>query len=119
MTVWESMVNSWENFSLELMTRGSRVCTRVPDIVKEAERALGGKFKYVARTCPRCGGYLGIVLRVPGGNTPLQAINDIAWSAAIDSLRYSCEQRVSPAGHGCSSFTSVADSRFVGGVDHA
>ena len=30
---------------------------------------------YLARPCPRCNGYLGIVLREPGRNTPLQAIN--------------------------------------------
>jgi hypothetical protein len=31
--------------------------------------------KYLAHPCPRCKGYLGIVLRAPGRNTPLQAIN--------------------------------------------
>ena len=30
---------------------------------------------YLARACPRCNGYLGIVLREPGRNTPLRAIN--------------------------------------------
>lgn len=30
---------------------------------------------YLARACPRCNGYLGIVLREPGRNTPLMAIN--------------------------------------------
>ena len=30
---------------------------------------------YLARPCPKCNGYLGIVLREPGRNTPLQAIN--------------------------------------------
>ena len=31
--------------------------------------------KYLARNCPRCNGYLGIVLREPGRNVPLQAVN--------------------------------------------
>ena len=31
--------------------------------------------KYLARSCPRCNGYLGVVLREPGRNVPLQAVN--------------------------------------------
>ena len=31
--------------------------------------------RYLARSCPRCNGYLGIVLREPGRNVPLQAVN--------------------------------------------
>ena len=31
--------------------------------------------RYLYRNCPRCAGYLGIVLREPGRNTPLQAVN--------------------------------------------
>jgi len=31
--------------------------------------------RYLCRDCPRCDGYLGIVLREPGRNTPLQAVN--------------------------------------------
>jgi hypothetical protein len=31
--------------------------------------------RYLFRSCPRCAGYLGIVLREPGRNTPLQAVN--------------------------------------------
>ena len=30
---------------------------------------------YLARSCPKCGGYLGIVLREPGRNTPVRAVN--------------------------------------------
>jgi hypothetical protein len=30
---------------------------------------------YLARPCPRCNGYLGIVLREPGRNTSLRGIN--------------------------------------------
>ena len=30
---------------------------------------------YVARPCPRCNGYLGIVLREPGRNVPVRAVN--------------------------------------------
>ena len=30
---------------------------------------------YLARPCPRCNGYLGIVLREPGSNTPVRAVN--------------------------------------------
>jgi len=31
--------------------------------------------RYLAHNCPRCNGYFGIILREPGRNTPLQAIN--------------------------------------------
>jgi hypothetical protein len=31
--------------------------------------------KYLSRSCPRCNGYVGIVLREPGRNTALQAVN--------------------------------------------
>ncbi len=31
--------------------------------------------KYLSRNCPRCNGYVGIVLREPGRNTQLQAVN--------------------------------------------
>ena len=31
--------------------------------------------RYLARACPRCNGYVGIVVREPGRNTPLQAVN--------------------------------------------
>ena len=31
--------------------------------------------RYLARSCPRCNGYLGIMLREPGRNVPLQAVN--------------------------------------------
>src|ERR671911_426922 len=31
--------------------------------------------KYLARSCPRCYGYLGIVLRQPARHTPVQTIN--------------------------------------------
>ena len=30
---------------------------------------------YLARPCPRCNGYLGIVLREPGSNMPVRAVN--------------------------------------------
>jgi hypothetical protein len=30
---------------------------------------------YLTLPCPRCNGYLGIVLREPGRNTPLRAVN--------------------------------------------
>jgi C4-type Zn-finger protein len=31
--------------------------------------------RYLARSCPRCKGYVGIVIREPGRNVPLQAVN--------------------------------------------
>jgi hypothetical protein len=31
--------------------------------------------RYLYRDCSRCGDYLGIILREPGRNTPLQAVN--------------------------------------------
>jgi hypothetical protein len=52
--------------------------------------------KYLQRRCPRCSGYLGIELRQTGANTTVRAING--------RLRF------------CG---GVADSRFVGDVDHA
>jgi C4-type Zn-finger protein len=33
------------------------------------------KAKYLQRSCPRCDGYVGIVLRDAGHNTQLQAVN--------------------------------------------
>jgi hypothetical protein len=30
---------------------------------------------YLARPCPRCNGYLSIVLREPGRNMPVRAVN--------------------------------------------
>jgi hypothetical protein len=32
--------------------------------------------RYLYRSCPRCNGYVSIVLGEPGCNTPLQAVND-------------------------------------------
>ena len=32
---------------------------------------------YLARPCPRCNGYLGIVLREPGRNMPVRAVNGL------------------------------------------
>jgi hypothetical protein len=31
--------------------------------------------RYLVRTCPRCNGYVGIVIREPGRNVPVQAVN--------------------------------------------
>ena len=31
--------------------------------------------RYLRRSCPRCNGYLGIVLREPARNMPVQAVN--------------------------------------------
>lgn len=31
--------------------------------------------RYLARSCPRCRGYVGITLPEPAKNTPLQAVN--------------------------------------------
>ena len=31
--------------------------------------------RYLARACPRCNGYVGIIIREQGRNTPLQAVN--------------------------------------------
>jgi len=31
--------------------------------------------KYLYRSCPRCNGYVGIIVREAGGNTQLQAVN--------------------------------------------
>jgi hypothetical protein len=41
--------------------------------------------KYVCRSCPRCKGYLGIVVPERVGKMPVQAINgrDVAWDVVI------------------------------------
>jgi hypothetical protein len=31
--------------------------------------------RYLYRSCPRCNGYVGIIVREPGRNTPLQAVS--------------------------------------------
>jgi len=31
--------------------------------------------RYLVRACPRCNGYVGIVIREPGRNVPVQAVN--------------------------------------------
>ncbi len=31
--------------------------------------------RYLCRSCPRCNGYVGIIVREPGQNVPLQAVN--------------------------------------------
>ena len=31
--------------------------------------------RYLARACPRCNGFVGIVIREPGRNVPVQAVN--------------------------------------------
>jgi len=31
--------------------------------------------RYLFRACPRCNGYGGIIIREPGRNVPLQAVN--------------------------------------------
>ena len=31
--------------------------------------------RYLARACPRCNGYVGIIIREPGRNVPVQAVN--------------------------------------------
>src|SRR5882724_1107578 len=52
--------------------------------------------KYFARNCPRCAGYLGIVLRELGRNIRLWVINGRARVAAIGSPGYSCEAEIRP-----------------------
>ena len=31
--------------------------------------------RYLTRVCPRCNGYVGIIMREPGSNVPVQAVN--------------------------------------------
>src|SRR5262249_39270099 len=47
--------------------------------------------KYLARSCPRCNDYLGIVMRKPIRNSPVQAINGRCLMWAIDSPGYLCK----------------------------
>ena len=65
--------------------------------------------KYLARSCPRCNGYLGIVLREPGRNVPLQAVNGhclrcdyrMAWIVIRGRQRFEwsrTQSRLSPHG---------------------
>jgi len=50
--------------------------------------------RYLARACPRCNGYVGIVIREPGRNVPLQAVNGrcgrfpIAWRGLLFGVEY-------------------------------
>ena len=47
--------------------------------------------KYFARSCPRCRGYLGIVLRERDATHPFVLSTGDALNAVIDSLGYLCE----------------------------
>jgi hypothetical protein len=38
---------------------------------------------YLTRPCPHCNGYLGIVLREPGRNMPVRAINGQCLKCSI------------------------------------
>jgi len=42
--------------------------------------------KYLSRNCPRCNGYVGIVLREPGRNTSLQSVNGQCLGCGYRSL---------------------------------
>src|SRR5262249_43015259 len=57
-----------------------------------------GMAKYLARTCPRCNGYLGIIMRKPARNSPLQLSTGVVWRVAIDLPGYSCKAESQPCG---------------------
>ena len=50
--------------------------------------------KYLARSCPKCDGYLGIVLREPGRNVPVRAVNGhcLKCDYRLDQLRLICDR---------------------------
>jgi hypothetical protein len=49
---------------------------RINDIQDTAQLLGGSKMvKHLTRNCPKCGGYLSIVMREPGMNVPLRAVN--------------------------------------------
>ena len=50
--------------------------------------------RYLARACPRCNGYLGIVIREPGRNVPLQAVNGRCTRASFASFTDSIAERL-------------------------
>ena len=48
----------------------------VTGFLSKARNALSNLMaRYLARICPRCNGYVGITIREPGRNLPVQAVN--------------------------------------------
>jgi hypothetical protein len=60
--------------------------------------------RYLARACPRCNGYVGITIREPGRNVPLQAVNGrsspcpyrIAWIVIRGSVQSGISRHLKP-----------------------
>ena len=42
---------------------------------EHTDKLITSYARYLARACPRCNGYVGIVIREPTRNVPLQAVN--------------------------------------------
>jgi hypothetical protein len=67
------------------VTSDRPVVNAVTGLTDNGQIAYQSGLRYVAnhgknnlcRSCPRCNGYLWIVLREPGRNTPLQAVNGL------------------------------------------
>jgi hypothetical protein len=66
--------------------------------------------RYLARACPRCIGYVGIVIRQPGRNVPLQAVNGrctrCAYRLALIVIRSKAQKENSQK-------NSRAESKFL------
>src|SRR5262245_24923833 len=63
--------------------------------------------RYGTRSCLRCSGYLGIVLREPKRNALLQAINGRCLECGYRLAWILVRGRRSPAGRYCSSFIAL------------
>jgi len=46
-----------------------------PGVSRQNAQGVQLMARYLARACPRCNGYVGIVVRESGRNTRLQAVN--------------------------------------------
>src|SRR5262249_51628261 len=69
--------------------------------------------KYLARSCPRCAGYLGIIMRKPARNFTASdqwALSGVRLSTCLGTR---ARQKVGPAGCHTSSFITL-DSRCCG-----
>jgi hypothetical protein len=63
--------------------------------------------KYFARSCPRCNGYVGIIMREPERDLPLQAVNGhcvrcayrLAWIVIRGGRQRVNRRAISPARH--------------------
>jgi hypothetical protein len=56
------------------LDRGAQASAR--NTLRQNAEGVPPMDRYLTRGCPRCNGHVGIILREPGQNTQLQAVND-------------------------------------------